>query len=145
MCGIVGYVGRQQARDVVIEGLRRLEYRGYDSAGIAVVDGGHVVSAKRAGKLANLEKALEEQPLPRVDHRHRAHPLGHPRRAQRHQRASAPRRQNGRLAVVHNGIIENFAQLRAELERGRGTTSSPRPTPRSRRTCWRRPSTRPVT
>ncbi|HEX2893925.1 MAG TPA: hypothetical protein VHO29_07965, partial [Marmoricola sp.] len=60
MCGIVGYVGEQQARGVVIEGLRRLEYRGYDSAGIALVDGGTLAMDKRAGKLANLEKAIEE-------------------------------------------------------------------------------------
>ena len=64
MCGIVGYVGEQPAQDVVIEGLRRLEYRGYDSAGIAlVVDGTHRVG-KKAGKLANLEKAIAERPLP---------------------------------------------------------------------------------
>src|SRR5688572_25218921 len=60
MCGIVGYVGQQQAQGVVIEGLRRLEYRGYDSAGIAVVDGGRIAAEKRAGKLVNLEKAIEE-------------------------------------------------------------------------------------
>ena len=64
MCGIVGYVGDKQARDVVVEGLRRLEYRGYDSAGIALVADGAIVSDKRAGKLANLEKALAEEPLP---------------------------------------------------------------------------------
>ena len=64
MCGIVGYVGEKPAQGVVIEGLRRLEYRGYDSAGIALVDGGSLVSDKRAGKLANLEKALAENPLP---------------------------------------------------------------------------------
>ena len=64
MCGIVGYVGPRQAQAVVIEGLRRLEYRGYDSAGIALVAGGCIASAKRAGKLANLEKAIAEDPLP---------------------------------------------------------------------------------
>ena len=60
MCGIVGYVGPQQAQGIVIDGLRRMEYRGYDSAGIALVDGGTIASDKRAGKLANLEKAIEE-------------------------------------------------------------------------------------
>ena len=65
MCGIVGYVGPQDARDVVLEGLRRLEYRGYDSAGIAVVADGELTSAKKAGKLANLEKVLAEQPAAR--------------------------------------------------------------------------------
>ena len=64
MCGIVGYVGDKQAQGVVIEGLRRLEYRGYDSAGIALVDGGRIAADKRAGKLVNLEKAIEESPLP---------------------------------------------------------------------------------
>ena len=63
MCGIVGYVGEKSAQDVVIEGLRRLEYRGYDSAGIALVRDGEILSDKRAGKLANLEKALAEHPL----------------------------------------------------------------------------------
>src|ERR1044072_3688449 len=63
MCGIVGYVGEKSAQDVVIEGLRRLEYRGYDSAGIALVHDGTILSDKRAGKLARLEKALVEHPL----------------------------------------------------------------------------------
>ncbi|MFL6181259.1 MAG: glutamine--fructose-6-phosphate aminotransferase, partial [Actinomycetes bacterium] len=64
MCGIVGYVGEQDAVDVVLEGLRRLEYRGYDSAGVAVVSDNEVLVRRRAGKLANLEKLLGEQPLP---------------------------------------------------------------------------------
>ena len=59
MCGIVGYVGDRRAQDVVVEGLRRLEYRGYDSAGIALVDGASIAWRKRAGKLANLEKAMD--------------------------------------------------------------------------------------
>ncbi|MGH3366883.1 MAG: glutamine--fructose-6-phosphate transaminase (isomerizing), partial [Nocardioidaceae bacterium] len=64
MCGIVGYVGGQQALGVVVEGLRRLEYRGYDSAGVAVVGSGALHVKKRAGKLANLDKALDESRLP---------------------------------------------------------------------------------
>src|SRR5690349_23011993 len=64
MCGIVGYVGSQPAEGVVVEGLRRMEYRGYDSAGIAVVHEGRIASEKKAGKLANLDKVLAEQPLP---------------------------------------------------------------------------------
>ncbi|HEU0287186.1 MAG TPA: glutamine--fructose-6-phosphate aminotransferase, partial [Nocardioidaceae bacterium] len=63
MCGIVGYVGARPAQDIVIDGLRRLEYRGYDSAGIALLEGGAVRVEKRAGKLANLDKALSENPL----------------------------------------------------------------------------------
>ena len=118
MCGIVGYVGDKQARDVVIEGLRRLEYRGYDSAGIALVDDGAIVSDKRAGKLANLEKAIEETPLPAsttgIGHtRWATH--GAPNDVNAHPHLG----QHGRVAVVHNGIIENFAPLRAELERER--------------------------
>ena len=118
MCGIVGYVGPRNARDVVIEGLRRLEYRGYDSAGVAVVADGEIASAKRSGKLVNLEMALEEHPLPPsgtgIGHtRWATH--GGPTDANAHPHLS----ENGRVAVVHNGIIENFASLRSELvERG---------------------------
>ncbi|HEV7212225.1 MAG TPA: glutamine--fructose-6-phosphate transaminase (isomerizing) [Blastococcus sp.] len=116
MCGIVGYVGHQDARDVVIEGLRRLEYRGYDSAGIAVVADGRLTSAKKAGKLANLEKVLAEQPLPAatigIGHtRWATH--GGPTDRNAHPHLSA----DGSVAVIHNGIIENFAALRAECER----------------------------
>ncbi len=119
MCGIVGYVGEKQARDVVVEGLRRLEYRGYDSAGIAVVDmsnGGSIASDKRAGKLANLEKALQESPLPPA-----TTGIGHTRwathGAPNDENAHPHLGQTGRVALVHNGIIENFAALRDELER----------------------------
>jgi glutamine---fructose-6-phosphate transaminase (isomerizing) len=115
MCGIVGYVGYRQAPAVVIEGLRRLEYRGYDSAGIAVVDGGAVRADKRAGKLANLEKAITETPLPPS-----TTGIGHTRWATH----GAPNDVNAhphlgraeRVALVHNGILENFAALRSELE-----------------------------
>ncbi|MPR00221.1 glutamine--fructose-6-phosphate transaminase (isomerizing) [Modestobacter sp. I12A-02628] len=115
MCGIVGYVGPQNALDVVLEGLRRLEYRGYDSAGVAVVVDGVLTTAKKAGKLANLEKVLADQGLPAA-----TTGLGHTRWATHggptdrnaHPHVSA----DGQVAVVHNGIIENFAALRAECE-----------------------------
>ncbi len=115
MCGIVGYVGEKQAQDVVIEGLRRLEYRGYDSAGIALVSEDRIAWSKRAGKLANLEKALADDPLPPS-----TTGIGHTRWATH----GAPNDTNahphlgnqGRVALVHNGIIENFAALRAEVE-----------------------------
>jgi glutamine---fructose-6-phosphate transaminase (isomerizing) len=113
MCGIVGYAGHRQATDVVIEGLTRLEYRGYDSAGIAVVDGGTVASCKRAGKLGNLVKALSEgPPLPgRVGVGHtRWATHGVPNDSNAHPHFDC----TGHLAVVHNGIIENFAALRGE-------------------------------
>jgi glucosamine--fructose-6-phosphate aminotransferase (isomerizing) len=115
MCGIVGYVGDQSAVDVVVEGLRRLEYRGYDSAGVAVVDGGALHTRKRAGKLANLEKLLAESPVPvsgtGMGHtRWATHGAPNDRNAHPHLDAVS------RVAVVHNGIIENFAALRAELE-----------------------------
>jgi glucosamine--fructose-6-phosphate aminotransferase (isomerizing) len=115
MCGIVGYVGAQPALDVVLAGLKRLEYRGYDSAGVAVqTPDGRLATEKRAGKLANLEKALADSPLPEgtagIGHtRWATH--GGPTDANAHPHAD----DSGRVAVVHNGIIENFALLRAEL------------------------------
>ncbi|MFC8075176.1 glutamine--fructose-6-phosphate transaminase (isomerizing) [Streptomyces sp. NPDC057307] len=123
MCGIVGYVGGQSALDVVIAGLKRLEYRGYDSAGVAVLADGGLASAKKAGKLVNLEKALVEAPLPSgstgIGHtRWATH--GGPTDANAHPHADNA----GRVAVVHNGIIENFAALRTELtDRGHDLSS----------------------
>jgi glutamine---fructose-6-phosphate transaminase (isomerizing) len=115
MCGIVGYVGRDEALPIVMEGLRRLEYRGYDSAGIAVVDGVLTVR-KRAGKLAELETLLVDRPAPPA-----TIAIGHTRWATH----GAPTEGNahphldceGRVAVIHNGIIENFQELRARLDK----------------------------
>lgn len=117
MCGIVGYVGPQpseKAQEVVIEGLRRLEYRGYDSAGIAVSLDGGIKFAKTAGKVKALEDAIAADPLPEA-----AVAIGHTRWATH----GGPTSENahphvvdgGRIGVVHNGIIENFAELKAEL------------------------------
>lgn len=118
MCGIVGYIGGQSAQDVVVAGLKRLEYRGYDSAGIAVLSDGGLAAAKRAGKLVNLEKLLVERPLPTG-----SAGIGHTRWATHGGPTDVnahPHHDNaGRVAVVHNGIIENFAALRSELI-GRG-------------------------
>ncbi|QLJ05403.1 glutamine--fructose-6-phosphate transaminase (isomerizing) [Streptomyces sp. NEAU-sy36] len=118
MCGIVGYVGSQSALDVVMAGLKRLEYRGYDSAGVALPADGGLAAAKKAGKLVNLEKELVERPLPAG-----STGIGHTRWATHGGPTddnAHPHLDNaGRVAVVHNGIIENFAVLRAELaERG---------------------------
>jgi glucosamine--fructose-6-phosphate aminotransferase (isomerizing) len=117
MCGIVGYVGPQDSLGVVLEGLRRLEYRGYDSAGVAVLADGRLATAKKAGKLANLEKELVEDALPPstigIGHtRWATH--GGPTDRNAHPHVSAEQT----VAVVHNGIIENFASLRAECEAG---------------------------
>ncbi len=115
MCGIVGYVGHRQALDVVMGGLRRLEYRGYDSTGVGLVDGDRIAWAKKAGKLANLDAVLADSSLPEsttgIGHtRWATH--GGPTDANAHPHL-AP---DERIAVVHNGIIENFMVLRAELE-----------------------------
>jgi glucosamine--fructose-6-phosphate aminotransferase (isomerizing) len=119
MCGIVGYVGSKPALEVVLEGLRRLEYRGYDSAGVAVVttgaDGPGLITAKKAGKIANLDKELADRPLPSS-----TTGIGHTRWATHgppNDRNAHPHSDNAaEVAVVHNGIIENFASLREELE-----------------------------
>jgi glucosamine--fructose-6-phosphate aminotransferase (isomerizing) len=119
MCGIVGYVGPDRALPVVLEGLRRLEYRGYDSAGVAMIDGALAV-VKRAGKLSELEAALEA-----TSDIGGSVGMGHTRWATH----GAPTDRNahphvdcdGRVAVIHNGIVENFAALRAGLEK-RGHT-----------------------
>ncbi len=114
MCGIVGYVGEKQALEVVVAGLRRLEYRGYDSAGVAVISDGRLEIRKKAGKLTNLETLLGQDPLPQsttgIGHtRWATH--GGPTDHNAHPHVSA----DGRVAVIHNGIIENFAELREEL------------------------------
>ena len=114
MCGIVGYVGKKQALEVVVAGLRRMEYRGYDSAGIAVISDGRLEIRKKAGKLVNLETLLGSDPLPDsttgIGHtRWATH--GGPTDSNAHPHVS----EDGTVAVIHNGIIENFAELRGEL------------------------------
>ncbi|MFZ9100137.1 MAG: glutamine--fructose-6-phosphate transaminase (isomerizing) [Candidatus Planktophila sp.] len=122
MCGIVGYTGPQSAFTPIVEGLRRLEYRGYDSAGIALGTGSALFVEKRAGKLSNLEAALPAN-LPTV---HSG--IGHTRWATHGgptDRNAHPHVDNeGKLAVIHNGIIENYAELRALLEKRGHTFSS---------------------
>ncbi len=117
MCGIIGYVGHQEVVPVVLDGLRRLEYRGYDSAGIAVVGPDGIEVRRSAGKLANLEAVLRDKPLSG------AYGIGHTRWATHgrptEENAHPHRDQSGRVVLVHNGIIENYLELKRELQ-GRG-------------------------
>jgi len=113
MCGIVGYVGTRDAVPVILEGLRRLEYRGYDSAGVAVVEGGRLERRRAAGKLKNLEDSLKAEPL------HGSYGVGHTRWATHgrptEENAHPHVDDQGRIVVVHNGIIENYLDLKARL------------------------------
>jgi glutamine---fructose-6-phosphate transaminase (isomerizing) len=124
MCGIVGYVGGNKSVEVLLGGLKRLEYRGYDSAGIAVIDeAGHIGTRKRAGKLQVLLDNLEDQPLANG-----ATGIGHTRWATHggptDRNAHPHLSSDGKLALIHNGIIENFAELKQELEATGATFTS---------------------
>jgi glutamine---fructose-6-phosphate transaminase (isomerizing) len=115
MCGIVGYVGAESSAPILLDGLRRLEYRGYDSAGVAIQVGGEIRVARAVGKLRNLEKVLEAAPI------EGSTGIGHTRWAThgRPSEVNAHPHVSGPIAVVHNGIIENHLSLRARLvERG---------------------------
>ncbi len=113
MCGIIGYLGPKPVVPVILDGLKRLEYRGYDSAGIAVVSNGHVDVRRSAGKLSNLEEAVRREPLDGL------YGLGHTRWATHgrptEENAHPHRDGSGRIVVVHNGIIENYLELKREL------------------------------
>ena len=117
MCGIVGYVGPKPVLPVLMDGLRRLEYRGYDSAGIALVRDGQLQIRRSAGKLANLEDVLSRDPI------QGQFGIGHTRWAThgRPSEQNAHPHRAGKVVVIHNGIIENYLELRAALER-RGRT-----------------------
>ena len=114
MCGIVGYVGEADALPILIEGMRKLEYRGYDSAGVAIVSDGAVSVVRKAGQIANLERELEDHPLPGTLG------IGHTRWATHGPPTDAnahPHRDcTGKIAIVHNGIIENHDVIRTRLE-----------------------------
>src|SRR5580704_16357484 len=112
MCGIVGILGRGPVAEQLVDSLKRLEYRGYDSAGIATLEGDHLERRRAEGKLKNLEARLEKQPL--AGHTGIGHTRwathGRPTENNAHPHATA------RVAVVHNGIIENFRELREDLQ-----------------------------
>lgn len=113
MCGIVGYIGKRQASEILVEGLSKLEYRGYDSAGIAVIEEGSIKVMKCKGRLANLEARLKEEPAPGtvgIGHtRWATH--GQPSDVNSHPHSNG----DGTISVVHNGIIENYLSLREWL------------------------------
>ena len=115
MCGIIGYVGTRDVVPVLIGGLKKLEYRGYDSAGIAVVDGNGVEVVRAEGKLSNLETKLGEKPL------HGTFGMGHTRWATHgkpNENNAHPHRDcTGKVVVIHNGIIENFLPLKQRLQK----------------------------
>src|SRR5438876_4260253 len=115
MCGIVGYVGRAHATPILLDGLRRLEYRGYDSAGLAIVDAGQLDTRKCAGRIAALAKLVKKQPVSGslgISHtRWATHGKVNDENAHPHFDAS------GKLALVHNGVIENYQTLKDELDR----------------------------
>ncbi len=139
MCGIVGYTGPREAGPILIEGLQRLEYRGYDSAGIALVDeAGDLFVEKKAGKLANLQTAIADRTP------HAAIGLAHTRWAThgRPNDLNAHPHQDctGEITVIHNGIIENFRELRDGLEARGHIARRRRPTPRRSPTSSRRPT-----
>ncbi len=123
MCGIVGYVGHREATTLILEGLRRLEYRGYDSAGIAVVEPGGSIGVRRnVGKLSNLAVTLQDQPLQGnigIGHtRWATH--GQPSEINAHPHTDC----SGNLVVIHNGIVENFQELREQLKAAGHTFAS---------------------
>src|SRR5438132_2356474 len=114
MCGIVGYVGNREAEPILVEGLRRLEYRGYDSAGVATLTGPHLHLRKRAGRIVDLAKFLTDRPAPGchgISHtRWATHGPANDRNAHPHIGG------NNLVAVVHNGVIENYASLKRQLQ-----------------------------
>src|SRR3954470_745931 len=115
MCGIVGYVGRSEAAPILLDGLRRLEYRGYDSAGMAIVNGEQMETRKCAGRIGDLARLLSESPPPGqfgISHtRWATHGRVNDENAHPHFE------QSGKVALVHSGVIENYQALKEQLQR----------------------------
>ena len=114
MCGIIGYIGDREVAPLLLEGLRRLEYRGYDSAGVAVVENGAIQVRKEAGKIAELTRVLQEDPV------HGLYGVGHTRWATHGppttRNAHPHTSESGDIALVHNGIIVNAGTRRRKLQ-----------------------------
>ena len=141
MCGIVGYVGERAAQALVLAGLERLEYRGYDSAGISLLCDGRLDAVRSVGNLSRLRAAVDATPVARARRRRRCRPR-RPRRGIGHTRWATHGRvteenahphfdTEDRVHVVVNGIVENYLELKQELRRRRAPSSPRRPTPRS--------------
>lgn len=128
MCGIIGYFGEKKIEQVLLTGLQRLEYRGYDSAGIVTVQANQLCLRKAVGKVKELTKLVELDPIAGdigIAHtRWATH--GRPTLSNAHPHLD----QQCRIALVHNGIIENYATIRSKLESGKELSSDPRPTPK---------------
>jgi glucosamine--fructose-6-phosphate aminotransferase (isomerizing) len=120
MCGIVGYIGKQQAAPILLDGLRRLEYRGYDSAGVAILSNACLQIRKRVGRIANLAETLHE--LPAAGHQGISHTRWATHGSVTEQNAHPHTDRSGKLAIVHNGVIENYASLRTQLQELHGNT-----------------------
>src|SRR3989339_940912 len=116
MCGIVGYVGSREAAPIIVEGLKRLEYRGYDSAGLAVQEGGKIVTLKKVGKVSHLESALHAGAIAGCVG------MGHTRWATHGEPSEVNAHPHldclGAIAVIHNGVIENYSSLKKKLIAG---------------------------
>src|SRR5690242_10067560 len=114
MCGIVGYIGQRKSVPIILDGLKRLEYRGYDSAGLAVLEDGNIAVRRASGKLRNLEDCIRMSPVDGP------YGIGHTRWATHgrptEENAHPHRDCNGDIVVVHNGIVENYLALKKELQ-----------------------------
>jgi glucosamine--fructose-6-phosphate aminotransferase (isomerizing) len=113
MCGIVGYIGNKKVENILLEGLKRLEYRGYDSAGVAIVTEGKIEVTKAVGRIVNLEEKININDDSKIGISHtRWATHGEPTEVNAHPHTSC----DGKIALVHNGIIENYQEIKNELK-----------------------------